>query len=797
MRFIAKAFAFLLVLLLAVSAGAWLHLQGSLPEIDGSVQVKGLSAPVEVLRDKDGVPHLFAKSDPDGWFALGYVHAQDRMWQLEFQRRVAAGRLAEIMGELAYDNDRLMRTLGIARTAQRMADLADAPTRAAFEAYAAGVNAFLAARPVLPIEFHVFQIDPQPWTVADSMSWLLVMAWDLSGNWRTELARLRFMAKIGAERTGELLPPYPGDKATPLPDYTTLYRELDRAAGSLLSLSPPSEEAIGSNNWVVSGPRSATGKPLLANDPHLGLQTPALWYLAHLSTPSGNVVGGTLPGLPFVVLGRNDHLAWSMTTTNSDTQDLFVERVHPKDPRQYLTPSGWTRFEVREEVIKVRGNPLGSMDERRIQVRTTRHGPVLSDVSKPLAGATPSQHVMALAWAALDVGNSASRAGFAMSRARNAREFIDATRDFHAPHQNVVYADREGRIGFVAPALVPVRRADNEAMGRVPVPGWLAKYDWQGFIPFEQLPANADPKEGRIVTANHKIVAPGYKPFLTVDWFSPFRADRIEELLSRERKHSMATFRDIQADVHSRIARELLPSARAAKPTSNEGRSAQARLAGWEGEMAVDSAAALVFSAWYRELTRLVYADELGDLFRESWDQRGAFMMAVMKGEAAYARWCDDVKTEAKETCATLAARAFDLAATELAKRYGEPGGWRWGAAHVAASDHRPFGFVPVVKRLFSITPETPGDSFTVNVGHFFVRDEERPFANRHAASLRAIYDLEDLDRSVFMHSTGQSGNVLSPWYDSFAGRWAQVEYITIPVKREKIAVAHTLTLKP
>ena len=791
MKILGKFVAGALVLILVLVAGAWLYLHESLPQLDGEASAKGLGAAVEVVRDREGVPHIFAKSEADGLFALGYAHAQDRLWQLEFQRRVASGRLAEFLGEPAYDNDRLMRTLGIARTAQRMAQNADPQTRAAFEAYAAGINAFIASKPVLPVEFQVFRIEFEPWTVADSMGWLLVMAWDLSGNWRTELARLRFMSKIGPERTAELLPPYPGDKATPLPDYTALYRELDKAAGSLLSLAPSSEQAIGSNNWVVSGPRSETGKPLLANDPHLGLQTPALWYLAHISTPSGNVVGGTLPCLPFMVLGRNDNVAWSMTTTNSDTQDLFVERVHPKDPRQYLTPQGWARFEVREEVIRVKG------EERRINVRTTRHGPVLSDVVKPLAGATPPQHVMALAWAALDAGNSASRAGFAMARARNAREFVAATRDFHAPHQNVVYADREGRIGFVAPALVPVRRADNEAMGRVPVPGWLAKYDWQGFIPFEQLPASEDPKEGRIVTANHKIVSAGYKPFLTVDWYSPFRADRIEEMLAQAPKHSIESFRRMQGDVKSRIARELLPAARAAKPATQEGRDAQATLKGWEGEMSVDSAAALVFSAWYRELTRLVYADELGELFRENWEQRGAFMIAAMKGEAGYERWCDDVKTPVKETCALLAARAFDKAAGELAKRYGEPSKWRWGAAHFAASDHRPFGFVPVLKDIFSITPETPGDSFTVNVGHFIVRDEERPFANRHAASLRAIYDLADLDRSLFMHSTGQSGNVFSPWYASFAERWARVDYITIPTKREAIGAAHTLVLRP
>jgi penicillin amidase len=792
MNVLAKFLALVVTGLALALAAAWLWLQESLPQLDGEVRVAGLSAPAEIVRDKEGVPHLFVKSEADGLFALGYVHAQDRLWQLEYQRRIAPGRLSEIFGEPAFDTDRLMRALGLGRAAERMVAGADAATRAALESYAAGVNAYLAAKPVLPLEFHVFGIEPEPWKPADSMGWLLVMSWDLSGNWRTELARMRLMAKLGPERTAEIMPPYPGDKAAPLPDFGTLYKELAPAAAALLSISPPTEEAIGSNNWVVAGSRAETGKPLLANDPHLGLQAPALWYLAHVASPSGNVVGGTLPGLPYVVLGRNDHLAWSMTTTGGDTQDLYVERVDPKDPKSYLTPRGSARFEVREEVIRLRGGA-----ERRVRVRATRHGPVISDVAKSMEGVTPRGHVIALAWAALDAANASTRAGFAMNRARNAAEFVRALRDFHAPQQNLVFADRDGRVGFLAPALVPVRRPDNEAMGRVPVPGWIAKYDWEGFVAFDQLPASADPKSGTIVTANHKITAPGYKPFMTTDWFAPFRAGRIEQLLAERPKHSLASFRAIQADTLSPVARELLPQALRAKPGTEEGRAAQALLAGWKGEMAVDSAAPLVFSAWYRELTRLVYGDELGTLFRDSWEQRGTFMLAVMRGERGFDRWCDDVKTPANEGCAHQAGRAFDVAAIDLARRFGERSGWRWGRAHLAASDHRPFGFFPVVKDLFNIAPETPGDSFTVNVGQFFIRDEERPFANRHAASLRAIYDLANLEGSLFMQSTGQSGNRLSPWYDSFAERWAKVEYVTIPTRRDAISASHTLVLRP
>ena len=792
MRLARNIFLAVVVLVLALGAAGWIWLRQSLPQLDGEARVKGLSGAVEIVRDKEGVPHIRAANERDGWFAVGYVHAQDRLWQMEFQRRIAQGRLSEFLGERSYDVDRLMRTLGIARKAERIAARLDPDTRANLEAYAAGVNAFLDEGHVLPVEFHAMRVTPERWRPADTIGWLLIMSWDLSGNWRTELARLRFIAKIGVDRTEQILPPYPGDPPWKLPDLKSLYASLDSAAGALLAAFPLPGESIGSNNWAVSGARSETGKPLLANDPHLGLQAPSLWYFAHVATPQGNVIGGTLPGVPFVVLGRNDTMAWAFTTTNGDTQDLFVERVAPDDPGSYLTPAGTAKFETREEAIRV-----GS-EERRIRVRSTRHGPVISDAVKVAGEAAPPKHVLALQWAAL-VGDDdpSARAGFALNRARNRDELMEGLRHVVAPQQNVVFADREGHIEFVAPARVPVRRADNEAMGRVPVPGWDAKYDWQGFLAFEDLPDVRDPPDGSIVTANHKITPPGYKPFLSIDWFPPYRAERIEELLAQRPKHTLESFARIQADTLSRLARDLLPIANAAKPEKEEGRRAQAMLAGWQGDMTVDSAAPLVFDAWYRELTRLVYADELGDMFRESWDMRAQFMISVMKGEPGYADWCDDVRTPDRESCATLAARAFDFAAEDLAKRFGDPQRWRWGRAHFAAGDHRPFGFVPLLSRLFNVSPPTPGDSYSVDVGHIFIRDDERPFANRHAPSMRAIYDLADLDRSLFIHSTGQSGNVLSPWYSNFAERWAKVEYIRIPARRVAIDAAHTLVLKP
>jgi penicillin amidase len=782
----------LVALVLAVvlaAAGGWAWMQRSLPQLDGTALSKGLAAPVEIVRDKEGVPHIFAKSERDGWFAMGYVHAQDRLWQMEFQRRVSDGRLAEFLGERAFEVDKLMRTLGVARLSERIVAHMDAGTRANLEAYSAGVNAFLASDPTLPIEFQVFRIKPRAWKPADSIGWLLVMAWDLSGNWRLELARMRFIARLGPERTNELMPPVPRDTASPLPDFRRLYAAAGPEAGALAAAFPPEGDSIGSNNWAVSGARSETGKPLLANDPHLGLQAPSLWYLAHIATPAGNVVGGTLPGVPFVILGRNDETAWAFTTTNSDTQDLFIERVDPKDPASYATPAGTAKFEVRDEVIRV------GKEERHLMVRTTRHGPVLSDVVKSVHDNTPAGYAIALAWAALTDEFATARAGFALNRAHNGHEVVLALRDFTAPHQNVVYADRAGHIGMIAAARVPVRRPDNEAMGRVPVPGWDAKYDWQGFLPFEDMPQWVDPASGEIVTANDKITPPGYKPFLSVDWFPPYRSERIRELLAQHPKHSMDSFAAIQADTLSRLARELLPVARAARPQTEAGRDTQTLLAAWSGEMKAGERAPLAFAAWYRELTRLVYADELGSLFDESWDLRATFMIAVMKGENGMQRWCDDVSTPRHETCEELASRAFDLALPDLERRYG--GIIPWGDAHKAQGIHRPFGVVPVIDRYFNIEPATPGDSYSVDVGGYTIRDAALPFGNRHAPSLRAIYDLADLDRSLYMQSTGQSGNVFSPWYADMAERWAKVEYITIPTQRAAIAAAHTLTLTP
>ncbi len=776
-RFLGALSALAAVLFVVLVAGAYVYLRQSLPQTAGEIHLAGPSAPVEVLRDRYGIPHIFAATPEDASFALGYVHAQDRLWQMEMNRRTAAGRLAEVVGAGALETDRFLRTLGVRRAAETNLKALDSDARRLFEAY------FLARDPVLPAEFLITGTRPEPWTPADSVAWVKMMAWDLGGNWRSELLRMRLARTLPPERIQQFVSPYPGEAPPALPDLKGLYGTLERDAiriagsGQLPELLRGSEGA-GSNNWVLSGARTASGKPILANDPHLGLTAPPVWYFAQLSTPGMNVIGATFPGVPGVILGRNERIAWGFTNTGPDVQDLFLEKLDASGG--YIAPEGSRAFETIEETIRVKGG-----ETETLRVRVSRHGPVISDVLRAAQELTPRGYVLAFAWTALAADDRTAQAAIKIARARDWDGFLAAVRDFHTPQQNMVYADVEGNIGFVAAGRVPVRKPANDLKGQAPAPGWLAKYDWDGYLPFEQLPRSVNPGEGAVVTANHRITPAGYPHFLTSEWQPPYRADRIRQLLDAEPKHTVHTTARIQADVVSLAMREILPRLLATRPRSEEARRALALLAKWDGAMAPERPEPLIAWAWWRELARALYADELGDAFRPNWTSRAVFLAQVLAGDAGHARWCDDARTPAIETCEELLALSLEAALADLKRRYGgEVSAWRWGTAHVARGEHRPFGRQPLLAKLFDIRVPSPGDAYTVNVGRSNFYDEAEPFANRHAASLRAIYDLADPESSLFIHSGGQSGNPLSPHYDAFAEAWAKNEYIPMRAAR-------------
>ena len=790
MKKILRAFVALALLLALIAVAGYAWLRQSLPQLDGTLALSGLKAPVEIVRDRYGVPHIYAGSVEDAYFALGFVHAQDRLWQMEMNRRIGSGRMSEVLGAATLDADKFLRTLGVHRVAEATLESLSPKARSQLDAYAAGVNAFLAQRSgPLPPEFLLTGVKPEPWQSADSVAWIKMMAWDLGANWRTELLRLRLSKKLSAAQIGEFLPPYPGDAPLAIADYAALYRQLDASKLAALALPGLTEDGA-SNNWVVAGSRTASGKPLLANDPHLGLAAPAIWYFAHLSAPGFEVMGATLPGVPGVVLGHNRHIAWGFTNTGPDVQDLYIERVDGAG--QVLAPQGWQQLATHSEVIKVKGQP-----DVTLTVRASRHGPLISDVFKPAAEALPQDFALAFAWTALREDDLSVQAAGRFATANNWNEFLAAARDFHSPQQNMVYADTDGNIGYIAPGRVPVRKPDNDLKGQAPAPGWDAKYDWDGFIPFAELPQSYNPASGDIVTANHKIVPDSYPHYLTSEWVLPYRAERIKQLLDATTKHTLQSFAKIQADTVSLQVREILPLLLKTKATDADAQQVLRQLGQWNANMSVEGAEPLIVSAWLRELGRLIYADELGDMFDAEWAHRADFMYHVLADTGGQGHWCDDVNTPAKETCADLLPRALDLALADLKRRYGDdPKRWRWGEAHFALSEHRPFGRQAQLAKFFDIRVPSPGDTYTIDVGRNTLTNESAPFASRHAASLRAIYDLADLDKSVYIHSTGQSGNLLSPLYKNFAERWARVEYIPMSMKRSDALAGSLGTLK-
>ena len=784
--------AALLALLAVALAAAAIYAQRVLPRGSGEIRLAGAAAEIRIERDEYGIPTVRAASDRDAYFGLGVAHAQDRLWQMESQRRIGAGRLAEVFGESALETDRFLRALGVRRAAAAQWQALGAESRAALEAYAAGVNAVLRQElRARPPEFVILGIDPEPWEPVDSLAWAIMMAWDLGGNWSTELLRLRLALKMPVERINQLLPPYPGETMPPTADYAALFRGLglDGAAlqtawQRLSEIAPPSGvEGVGSNNWVVAGSHTTTGHALLANDPHLKLGAPALWYFARIEAPGLKVAGATLPGLPNVVLGQNEHIAWGFTNTAPDVQDLYLEQIKPDDPAQYRTPEGWAAFETAVETIKVKGRPDVSFVARR-----TRHGPVISDAGitgDVLGPKDKPAYVLALRWTALDADSDTVAAGQAMQRAASVQQFFDATRGWTAPMQNMAVADRAGHIGVVSPGRVPVRKPDNDLHGLVPAPGWEARYDWAGWVPADETPREADPARGWIATANQRITAPDYPHYLTSEWALPYRQQRIEQLLRAKGRHSIDDLAAIQADQKSLAAGVLLPWLRKAQSAHPLAAAAMAELKDFDGTMAADRAAPLIYWAWQRQFARAVFLDDAGDALWERSLATRSFQDAL---DEVLARddssWCDDRRTPAVETCAAQSGTALTLALDELQARYGsDVAAWQWGRAHQARSEHRPFSRVGALARWFELRTPVGGDTHTVNAARVGLRPDATTgelYLDEHGPSLRGLYDLGDPSQSRVMHSSGQSGIFFSPRYRSFVEPWAAVRYVPL-----------------
>ena len=761
----------LLGLMIATAILGYLWLQTSLPQTTGSKTVHGLTAPAEIIRDENGVPHIFANTEGDAAFALGFAHAQDRLWQMEFTRRLGAGRLSEVIGRETLETDKFLRALGLYRIAERQAERLTPGPKQLVHAYASGVNAFLETHTgAWPPEFVLLNFTPATWRAADSLVWAKLMAFQLSVGWRGELLRAALLEKVGTDRLRQLFP------VVPLNDMDKLTQaEVTLMRGLATALPTELETDSASNAWIIDGTHSKTGKPILANDPHLGFSAPGLWYLARISVGDRTWAGATVPGVPLFVLGQNGDIAWGMTTTGGDTSDLFIEVVDPSDPGRYLAPNGPTPFRTREETIRVEDE-----DPVTITIRESRHGPVMSDIIPRLKSLGGPNKVVALASTALDPKDDTVTALYQINQARNVTEFKAALPAFGAPMQNLFVADGEGNIGFAASGRMPVRKAGR---GHLPSLGVHERGDWSGYVDPSRWPQSWNPPGGIIANANNRLAGEQAHAYA---WYWPesHRFKRIYEVLRGDTPRDVDAHIDLQMDNMSVAARSLMPLLIAIDPADRLSGKALNLMRDWDYRMDRDRPEPLIYAAWIRHLMKTLVADELDDAFTAFSRPRPYFIERVLREDQT---WCDVAKTDETEDCASRVAAALAYAVDELGRKYGdEPTAWRWGDAHAAIFPHRIFRHIPVIAAWSEGRIATSGGDHTVNRGQ--TRGSGKfPYHHTHGSGYRAVYDLAHPDNSRFSVATGQSGNPFSKRYMAEMPAWRDGRYLHIAGSRKAL----------
>ncbi len=755
--------------------------------------IQGASNSILVIRDQYGVPHIRARTDLDAFFAQGYVHAQDRLWQMELNRRTGAGRLSEILGSAALGNDKFLRTWGFYRAAEASYPALSDRAKDILKAYTAGVNAFI-SQGNWPIEYSLVGASPEPWKPADSLVWAKMLSFNLGGNWDEEVENAQIVAKIGLDGLNTIKPnPLPGtptivqleDYKGPLkPEFegrpsgvtleNTVVDALKRTAQIQKSIPALSfDPQIGSNNWVISGSRTTTGKPILANDPHLGFSAPSLWYLADLKGSALSAIGATLPGVPGVVLGRNDRISWGATNVYPDTQDLFVLDV--KDGA-YKTPSGMLKLEARDEVIKVKG-----AEDVKLTVRSSAYGPVISDIGITGKIAGDGQAV-ALRWTSLEPGDTTLDAFVGFNYARDWNDFKDAMRVYVGPTQSFVYADVDGNIGYFAPGKIPIRDWD----GRLPASAAKGQ-NWTGYRPFDELPSVLNPREGFIVTANNKVL-PHQAAWEPSDYTESWRAQRIRELINATPKISVDDVAAFQADTVSIPIRQLVPGLLGLTPKSDAARRLQNAVRGWNPnnpQATLDNSGVTAFAFYHRELIRML-EDELG----AKYDNNFLFLIPALRDNSKY---CLDTRNPAIKSCADWMSQSLEKGAAALEAQLGsDPVNWRWRSIHKARFDAT-IGSAPIIGGFLNREISNNGTYQSVDVGGY----NPDTFIQSAGPSYREIVDASNMDGSRFIHPMGQSGDPFSRHYDDFLELWRDVKYIPMSAQEKDWGKTETLELKP
>lgn len=823
------ALATVVVLVGLVSGVAYIEVQRTLPQTEGTIKLPGLEQPVSVVRDQWGVPHISAHGLDDLAYAQGYVTAQDRLFQMVENRAIAQGRLAELFGpgsdNSLVDADTFLRTLNLYQSAQTELFSIDPLVRGELQSYADGVNAFISSHAgnsltnSLPLEFKTLGIAPEPWKPVDSLAYGRVVALSLDENWHTKYARAMVLAKVGPDVTNALYPSYPSTNPTlftanGLAAPITAASPLAQTSPARLSVTPQARDAaaalanssimrgadvvqqllggltdaLGSNDWVIDGTKTVTGEPLLANDPHLGINMPSIWYEIGLRGGGMDVIGYSFPGDPGVVIGHNDRIAWGVTNVGADDTDLYLETLDPTGhPGQYLSDGQWLPLQTRQETIKIRGEkPI------TITVRSTRHGPLLNDAVSNLKGTPP----VALKWTALQSGYSFA-GFFQIDFAHTWQEFLQGVSNISIS-QNFVYADVDGNIGYRMSGLLPIRSADNDLL---PVDGSTSAHDWKGYVPQEQMPILFDPPTHMIVTANNQIVPHDAAVYVTANWDHGYRARRITDLLTAKATYSVGDFENIQADVKNIPAATLAPQLVSAGNGAGGDAALGAKLlSGWDDTMSRDSVAAAVFEVTAGNLLRDTIEPALGNdlygIYRGNYSPSGVFNALLnlsAKPTAPFASSAQDMQAKM--------AQALAQSVGQLRSRFGEDTSkWQWGKLHEARFAH-PLATVSPLNLIFGVSPlERPGDSVTVNVGGDGGFSADAPnYDQKTVSSMREIIDLSNLDNSVWITTTGESGEPFSGHYSDLIPLWDQNKYQQMDYSPDTLTAAHihVLTLKP
>lgn len=778
---------FALWICLPLAVAGWFgysQLRASLPQTGGDVAVRGLKAKVSIARDDNGVPYVRAASDMDAYFALGYLHAQDRLWQLEVARRLAQGRLSEVLGRKALPEDVWMRTLDLYGSARSAWPALSEPARASLQAYADGINAYLGEKRTLPPEFLLLGVEPQPWHPIDSLAWFKVFSLNQSDSMRTEANRYVARKYLPASQWALLERDYPADAPVTV-DALPAMQDIAQMGMRLEDELGLGGKYVGSNAWAVSGKHTADGSPLLANDPHMGLQMPSLWYVADLSAPGFHASGMSVVGLPNIVFGRNGRIAWGGTNMMADTQDLYVLDTDPERPNHYKADGQWQALDVRQEEIQVKNDFPAALrkplDPVRIQVRRSTLGPVISDALRSV------DQPVALRWPGLDPGDTSYEGIFRLAYAGNWQEFNAALAVIVAPAINVVYADADNNIGYAGAGRIPRRGAGD---GTLPVPAADPRYAWQGYVPFAEMPRVLNPASGFVVSANNKVAGENYPHFISRDWAPPARAERITAMIQGAirgpGKIRVEDVEKMQGDVKDLEAGELKDYLLGLLPASAAASAPVRQLKAWDGSMARDQAAAAVFSLWLKNLKQRMLLDrfkDAGDNVVQLEVLRGyvagvtplQIKRMLMSGER---EWCGG--DAGAQRCAELADASLHDALKELDKWQGDESRWQWGELHQATFQHLPFSDVNLLDRVFGRRIPSPGSENSVDVAASRYKPM-KGFEQTFGAVFRQVMSLAPGEgRHRYMNSTGQSGNPLSRHFDDMLEPFNRVEFFAL-----------------